>query len=57
MSHERAFSYRFINGNSIQRIGATSRCLYRKLRCNVRASGLSFIDGSRPTARHIELVD
>lgn len=57
MSHERAFSYRFINGNVIQRTGSTSRYWSFKLRCNVRTSGSSFIDGNRPTAQHIELVD
>lgn len=56
MSHEMAFSYRFINGNVIQWPGPTSRH-WCKLRCSVHVSGSSFVDGERPTARHIEVVD
>lgn len=57
MSHEGAFSYRFINGNVIQRTAPTSRRWSREPRCNARASGLSFTDGNRPKSRHMELVD
>lgn len=56
MSHEMAFSYRFINGNVIQWPGPTSRH-WCKLRCSVRVSGSSFVDGNRPTARDVEAVD
>lgn len=57
MSHDRAFSYRFINGNFMQRTVSTSRNWSCEPRCNARASGSSFIDGNRPTARHIEHVN
>lgn len=57
MSNDRAFSYRFINGNVIQRTAPTSRHRPGEPRYNARARVSSFIDGNRPTARHIELVD